>query len=210
MSKAKPVFRQVDAHKYSKLGVRRKKKVKYRFPNGRDNKIRLNYAGRVRKVKVGFKNENAGRHLVGDKVVVRIENVNDLNKIEKGMIGILGKVGSKNKKAIAEKVVKANAGKASKDASGHIELYRFDAAKFLKDLETKMKENKDKKNKRKADKISRDKKAKEAEEKAKKDADKKEKAKADKKESLEKKTEEKEVSKDEKKVKESKIKEKKK
>ena len=40
MTKAKPIFRQVDAHKYSKLGVRRKKKVKYRFPNGRDNKIR--------------------------------------------------------------------------------------------------------------------------------------------------------------------------
>tara|TARA_Y100000310_G_C20687615_1_gene820114 strand:- start:586 stop:873 length:288 start_codon:yes stop_codon:yes gene_type:complete len=39
MTKAKPIFRQVDAHKYSKLGVRRKKKVKYRFPNGRDNKI---------------------------------------------------------------------------------------------------------------------------------------------------------------------------
>lgn len=180
MSKAKPVFRQVDAHKYSKLGVRRKKKVKYRFPNGRDNKIRLNYAGRVRKVKVGFKNENAGRHLVGDKKVVRIENVNDLKKIEKGSIGILGKVGSKNKKAIAEKVIKDK-----------IEIYRFDAAKFLKDLENKMKEAKEKKAKRKSDKIARDKRAKEAEEKAKKEAEKKEKAKEDKKDKLEEKVDEK-------------------
>ncbi len=180
MTKAKPVFRQVDAHKYSKLGVRRKKKVKYRFPNGRDNKIRLNRAGRVRKVKVGFKNENAGRHLVKGKEVVKIFNVTDLSKIGKDMIGILGKVGDKNKKAIAERVVKDK-----------IELYRFDAAKFLKDLENKMKEAKDKKDKRKADKIARDKKAKEAEEKAKKEAEKKEKAKEEKKEGLEDKTKEK-------------------
>ena len=154
MTKAKPVFRQVDAHKYSKLGVRRPKKVKYRFPNGRDNKIRLNYAGRIRKVKVGFKHENAGRHLVNEKVAVRIENINDLNKIGQGMIGILGKIGAKNKKAIAEKIVKDK-----------IEIYRFDAAKFLKDLEIKMKDNKEKKSKRKSDKVSRDKKAKEAEDK---------------------------------------------
>lgn len=170
----------MDAHKYSKLGVRRKKKVKYRFPNGRDNKIRLNYAGRVRKVKVGFKNENAGRHLIGDKIAVRIENVNDLKKIEKGMVGILGNIGAKNKKAIAEKIIKDK-----------IEIYRFDAVKFLKDLETKLKENKDKKNKRKSEKIARDKKAKADEDKAKKDAEKKEKAKEDKKEDLEKKTEDK-------------------
>jgi ribosomal protein L32E len=184
MTKAKPIFRQVDAHKYSKLGVRRKKKVKYRFPNGRDNKIRLNYAGRLRKVKVGFKNQNDGRHLIQNKKIVRVENVNDLKKIGKGMIGILGKIGSKNKKTIAEKIIKDK-----------IEIYRFDAAKFLKDLEIKMKENKDKKTKRISGKVSRDKKAKEKAEKDKKDAEKKkadeEKKKEDKVDSLEKKTEEK-------------------
>ena len=199
MTKTKPIFRQVDAHKYSKLGVRRKKKVKYRFPNGRDNKIRLNYAGRLRKVKVGFKNENAERFLIKHKVVVRIENVADLKNIGKDMIGIIGKIGNKNKKAIAEKIIKDK-----------IEVYRFDAAKFLKDLETKMKEAKDKKNKRKSDKISRDKKAKEAEDKAKKDADKKKadaaKKKDDKKDSLEKKTEKKDLNVESK----SKLKEKKK
>jgi ribosomal protein L32E len=162
MTKAKPIFRQVDAHKYSKLGVRRKKKVKYRFPNGRDNKIRLNYAGRLRKVKVGFKNENAGRHLVKDKEVVMVFNVADLKKIVDGKIGIIGKVGNKNKKAIAEHVVK-----------NKVELYRFDAAEFLKNLEKKLKDAKDKKDKRKSDKVARDKKAKADEDKAKKEAEKK-------------------------------------
>ena len=162
MTKAKPVFRQVDAHKYSKLGVRRKKKVKYRFPNGRDNKIRLNYAGRLRKVKVGFKNENDGRHLVNGKKVIMIYNVADLKKIVEGCVGIIGKIGNKNKKAIADHVVK-----------NKVELFRFDAKKFLEGLDKKMKEAKDKKDKRKSDKIARDKKAKADEEKAKKEAEKK-------------------------------------
>ena len=162
MTKAKPVLRQVDAHKYSKLGVRRKKKVKYRFPNGRDNKIRLNYAGRLRKVKVGFKNENDGRHLVNGKKVIMIYNVADLKKIVEGCVGIIGKIGNKNKKAIADHVVK-----------NKVELFRFDAKKFLEGLDKKMKEAKDKKDKRRSDKIARDKKAKADEEKAKKEAEKK-------------------------------------
>ena len=162
MTKAKPVFRQVDAHKYSKLGVRRKKKVKYRFPNGRDNKIRLNYAGRLRKVKVGFKNENVGRGLVNGREVVMVYNVEDLKKIVDGKIGIIGKVGDKNKKAIAESLVK-----------NKVDVYRFDAKKFLDGLNKKMKEAKEKKDKRKSDKVARDKKAKEKADKEKKDAEKK-------------------------------------
>ncbi len=180
MTKAKPVFRQVDAHKYSKLGVRRKKKVKYRFPNGRDNKIRLNYAGRLRKVKVGFKNENDGRHLVNGKKVIMIYNVADLKKIVEGCIGIIGKVGDRNKKDIAEYVVK-----------NKIELFRFDAKKFLEGLDKKMKEAKDKKDKRKSDKIARDKKAKADEEKAKKEAEKKKANEEKKKDKLEEKIDEK-------------------
>ena len=180
MTKAKPVFRQVDAHKYSKLGVRRKKKVKYRFPNGRDNKIRLNYAGRLRKVKVGFKNENDGRHLVNGKKVIMIYNVADLKKIVEGCIGIIGKIGNKNKKAIAEHVVK-----------NKMELFRFDAKKFLEGLDKKMKEAKDKKDKRRSDKIARDKKAKADEEKAKKEAEKKKADEEKKKDKLEEKIDEK-------------------
>ena len=128
----------------------------------RDNKIRLNYAGRLRKVKVGFKNENDGRHLVNGKKVIMIYNVADLKKIVEGCVGIIGKIGNKNKKAIADHVVK-----------NKVELFRFDAKKFLDRLDKKMKEAKDKKDKRKSDKIARDKKAKADEEKAKKEAEKK-------------------------------------
>ena len=66
-------------------------------------------------------------------------NVADLKKIVEGKIGIIGKVGNKNKKAIAEHVVK-----------NKVELHRFDAAEFLKNLEKKLKEAKDKKDKRKS------------------------------------------------------------
>src|SRR3989344_9430551 len=106
MTKLKPIFRQVGAHNYSKLGLRRKKKLKYRRPGGGDNKIRLNRAGRIRKVKIGFKNQNSTRNLVNGKNVVMINNIRDLRKIGKNDIGIIAKIGNKNKKNIAEEVIK--------------------------------------------------------------------------------------------------------
>ena len=83
MTKLKPIFRQVGAHNYSKLGLRRKKKLKYRRPGGGDNKIRLNRAGRIRKVKVGFKNQKSTRNLINGKKSIMIYNIKDLNKIGK-------------------------------------------------------------------------------------------------------------------------------
>lgn len=192
MTKLKPVFRQVGAHNYSKLGLRRRKKQKYRRPAGGDNKIRLNRAGRVRKVKIGFRNENSQRGLIQGKKPVMIYNAEDLKKIGKDFIGIIGKIGNKNKKIIAEQIIKDK-----------INVYKFNAEKFLSDLENKIKESKEKKNKRIEDKESRNKKAKEKK-------DKKEEKKESEEKKLEDKIEDKEkpLSDDELKVKEAKIKEK--
>lgn len=134
MTKLKPIFRQVGAHNYSKLGLRRRKKQKYRRPAGGDNKIRLNRAGRLRKVKIGFRNDNSQRGLIQGKKSVMIYNVNDLKKINKDYIGIIGKIGNKNKKIIAEQIIKDK-----------INIYKFDAKKFLNELENKIKESKEKK-----------------------------------------------------------------
>lgn len=197
MTKLKPIFRQVGAHNYSKLGLRRRKKQKYRRPGGGDNKIRLNRAGRVRKVKIGFRNENSQRGLIQGKKPIMIYNINDLKKIEKSFIGIIGKIGNKNKKIIAEKIIKDK-----------ISLYKFNAEKFLSDLENKIKNAKENKKKNIEEKKSKYEKAKEKE---KKDEDESKKESEEKK--LEDKIEEKEnkekpLSEDELKVKEAKIKEK--
>ena len=53
----KQKFIRTDFAKYSKLGVRRKKKQVYRKSKGIDNKMRLNMKGHSRKVKAGFRSE---------------------------------------------------------------------------------------------------------------------------------------------------------
>lgn len=146
MTKLKPIFRQVGAPNYSKLGLRRRKKQKYRRPAGGDNKIRLNRAGRVRKVKIGFRNDNSQRGLIQGKKSVMIYNVSDLKKISKDSIGIIGKIGSKNKKIIAEQIIK-----------NKINIYKFDAKKFLNELENKIKQAKEKKKMKIEDKKSEEK-----------------------------------------------------
>ena len=157
MTNNKPIFRQVHAHKYSKLGVRRKKKQKYRKPAGRDNKIRLNEAGRRRKVKIGFKNKKSERGLINQLEVVMVYNVDDLKNIKENMIGLIAKVGSQKKKDIFEYVSKHN-----------IKIANVDVQKFLKKIEDKMKKTKEEKKKRDQKKEVRDKKDKEKEVKQKK------------------------------------------
>lgn len=127
----KQKFFRVGTHKFSKLGVKRKKKQKYRKPNGPDNKIRLNLKGRLRKVKIGFKNENVKRGLIKGMMPIRIFNIKDLNKIKNGMIGIVGHIGLKRKKEIAEHVLK-----------NKVNLLNFDAQKILKMVENKIKKSK--------------------------------------------------------------------
>ena len=148
--KLKPKFRRVDSHKYSKLGVRRKNKQKYRKPTGRDNKIRLNYAGRLKKVKVGFRSEKKTRGLVKQMEPIMIHNVKDLSKITEGTIGVLGKIGNKKKKEIVEYLQKNN-----------IKLLNFSPEKFLKKLEIKDRELKEKQKARDTKRKSKEKQVKE-------------------------------------------------
>ncbi len=158
----KPKFRRSDGHKYSRLGVRRKKLQKYRKPKGGDNKIRLNRAGRLRKVKVGFRSAVKERDLVKGKRVVMIYNINDLKMIREGVIGIVGKIGDKKRKEIAEYAKEKK-----------IELLNLDAEGFLRRIEEKLKKTKEEKKARGEKKRARDKKAKEKEKKDKKKEEKK-------------------------------------
>ncbi len=95
-------FLRIETHKYSRLGSKRKKKRVYRRPKGGENKIRLNRAGRLRKVKIGFKRKKSGRGLINGMKPVIVYNKNDLEKIKNNMIGIVGKIGDKKRKEIAE------------------------------------------------------------------------------------------------------------
>jgi ribosomal protein L32E len=152
-------FKRTNFANYSKLGVRRKNKQKYRRGIGLDNKMRLNMKGHLKNVRVGFRTAKKTRDLIGDLKPVTISNVKDLTKVKQGMIGMIAKVGNKNKKEILEYATKNN-----------IKI-NLDAKKELSKIEDKLKQSKEKKQERKAKKIAKDKKAqKEAEKKAQKEA----------------------------------------
>ncbi len=169
MTKKKQKFMRTDFRKYSKLGVRRKNKQKYRKGKGIDNKMRLKMKGHLRNVSIGFRTKKKIRGLVNGLKPVLINNINDLKKIAKEEIGIIAKIGSKKRKDILDYAIKNG-----------IRL-SIDAKKALEKIEHKLKKVKEEREKRNVKKIERDKKAKkEAEKKAKQEA--KEESKAEKKE----------------------------
>lgn len=170
--------------RYSKLGLRRKKKQVYRKAKGGDNKVRLNEKGRLKKVKIGYKKEKNKRGLVRGLKPVLVFNLNDLKKIKEGEIAVIAKIGNKKKLDVA---------KYSQE--NKIDILNLNAEKLIEKIE-KIKERKKEKKKLKLEK-EKDKKAREKEKEDKKKEEKK--SKEEKKEKLEDKVGEKEQDKEEKK-----------
>ena len=107
--------------KFSKLGRGRKKKQKWRNPNGRDNKMREKRRGYPKVISVGYKKDKDLRGTLDEKKPIIVLNIFDLEKIGKNEIAIIGKVGMKRKLELA------NFAKEKK-----IEIYNMNADKFLK------------------------------------------------------------------------------
>ena len=154
--KKKAKFVRTDFRKYSKLGVRRKKKQIYRKARGRDNKIRLNMKGHTTNVRIGYANAREGKGLIDGLKPVMVYNIEDLEKVGAGMIGIVGKVGGKKRKEIAEEVLKSE-----------VKLKNLNAKKFLDEIEEKIKKIKSESKDREKKKEKREK---EAEKKVKEEA----------------------------------------
>jgi large subunit ribosomal protein L32e len=120
-----PSFSRRTWNRYSKFGRKRKKKVTWRKPKGRDNKMREKRKGYPAVVSIGYRGAKTDK-----KEVKIIRNLKDLEKAEKGLIFILGKMGKKKKIGIAEKAKEMK-----------IEMRNLDVDKFLK--ENKKEEKKD-------------------------------------------------------------------
>lgn len=121
-----PKFLRHTSHKYSKLGLRRRKKQVWRRPTGRDNKMREQRRGKPAIVAIGYSTNKKTKGLINNKNPVVINNVNDLKKIQKNNIAILGKMGKKKKMEIAKKAKEMK-----------IEFYKFNTEKYLKMNEKK-------------------------------------------------------------------------
>jgi len=150
----KPKFLRIGYTQYSKLGLRRKNKQKYRKGKGGENKMRLKMKGHLRNVSIGFRTDKKTRGLVKGLTSVMIYNIEDIKKLTKDEIGIVAKVGNKRKIEIAEYSIKNN-----------IRLANLNSKKFIEKVEEERKKIKEEKMKKEEKKKVRDKKAKEAEKK---------------------------------------------
>jgi len=175
MKRKKPRFLRIGYTQYSKLGLRRKNKQKYRKGKGGENKMRLKMKGHLRNVSIGFRSEKKTRGLVRGLNTVMIYNIEDLKKLKKKEIGIVAKVGNKRKIEIANQAIKDN-----------IRLANLNSKKFIEKVEEERRKIKEEKANKEEKKKVRDKKAKDAE---KKKEEEEKKAKEEKKEEKNKETE---------------------
>lgn len=117
---ARKKFLRGDWMNYSKLGRKRKKKLKYRKAKGRHNKIREKMKGHPRKVSVGYKKSRKGEK----KEIKIISNAKELSEIKKGEEIILAKIGKKKKIEIARKAEEQG-----------IKILNLNVKKFLRKIE---------------------------------------------------------------------------
>ena len=107
--------------RYSKLGLRRKKKQVWRRPTGRDNKMREKRRGYPAVVSIGYKKDKTSRGKVENKTMVMVNNLKDLQKVKKEEIAVIGKIGNKKRLEIAKKAKESN-----------VPVYNLNLTKFLK------------------------------------------------------------------------------
>ena len=141
-----PKFLRHTKHKYSKLGLRRKKKQVWRRPTGRDNKMREQRRGKPALVAIGYSSDKKERGKIENKTPIIIRNISQMEKIKKDQIAILANIGKKKKIEIAKKAKELK-----------VEIYQFNPEKFLR-LNEKKTEVKDKKPESKENKNKEDKK----------------------------------------------------
>ena len=96
----KPKFRRKDWHKKIKLGSKDKKNVKWRGAKGRQNKIRLGIRGHNKRPKIGWGTKKDERGKVAGFFVARVENLSELENINKDTAIVIASVGEKKKEDI--------------------------------------------------------------------------------------------------------------
>lgn len=130
-------FARTALHKYIKLGSRQKSKRRYVKARGKHNKIRQKERGRPVRVEIGFKNKVTTRGLIEDKRPILVYNLDDLKKVGKENIVIIGKIGRKKKLEIAKKAKSAG-----------LEIFNLNINKLIRNQERLEKEIKPQTNKK--------------------------------------------------------------
>lgn len=87
----------------SRLGKNRKNKQTWRRAKGRHNKVREKRKGYPIKVMIGFKTNKKERGLLENKKPVIVNNLRELERIQRGEAAIIGKIGKRKMIEIIKK-----------------------------------------------------------------------------------------------------------
>lgn len=181
LKKAKPVFVRKDSFKISRLGKNRKKKLKWRRPRGRHNKVREKKKGNMKQPSIGYRSPKKIRGLLNGFKMIYISNMKELLNLKKEEMGIIRNIGAKKKVELMKKAKELK-----------INLYKIDADKEITKIEEKSMELKKRREERIKKKLEREKKEKKKEE-SKTDKEKKEEIDLQKEKTLHQKIEEKQT-----------------
>lgn len=97
-----PKFLRRNWSKASRLGKGRKKKQIWRSAKGRHSKMRNKRKGYPAIVEVGFRTKKKSRDLIENKKPILVNNIQELQRVNKGEVAILGKIGKKKKIEVAK------------------------------------------------------------------------------------------------------------
>jgi ribosomal protein L32E len=161
MKRKKTKFLRAGYWVYSKLGLRRNKKLKYRRSNGIDNKVRLRMKGHLRNVSIGFRNEKNQRHLLNGLSPKKVNNLSEMEKVSKEEIAVIGNIGNRKKMELMEYSLKHN-----------VRVYNINPKKFVEKIKHEMEKKKEEKLKKEGKKKEKEKRAKESEKKVEKESEK--------------------------------------
>ncbi len=163
MKRKKTKFVRAGYWQYSKLGLRRNKKLKYRRANGIDNKVRLRMKGHLRNVSIGFRNEKTERFALNGLMPKKVNNLDGMKKMSKEEIAVIGNIGNRKKMELMEYALKHN-----------IKVYNINPKKFVEKIKHEIEKKREEKLKKEGKKKEKEKRGEEGDKKPEKESQKNE------------------------------------
>ncbi len=99
----KPKFLVRNWNKYKRLGLRNKKKLKWRRPRGIHSKMRKRRAGYPVRVEPGYGTPLQNKGKIAGLIPMLVKNTRELEKAGKGNVIIIAHVGKKKREDIIKK-----------------------------------------------------------------------------------------------------------
>ena len=102
-TRKKPLFFRPGWYRMSRVGKKRKKKRVWRHAKGMDSKIRLTERGYAARPSSGWGSDKKIRNKIDGLDFVRIENLSQLEKVDKNKAIMIASIGKKKRDEIIKK-----------------------------------------------------------------------------------------------------------